>query len=198
MPRTALYVTAGVLLLVIVGVVAVPRFLDNEKTYNGTAVQPDGSPAEFQLQSADGDVQLSDYRDDVVVMYFGYTNCPDFCPATLSKLAKVRERLGDKADDVQVLMISVDPERDSPERLAQYMSSFDSTFVGLTGDDESLRRAAAEFGIFFQKQPGSEASGYLVDHTTTLVVVDQDGYVRLFLPADLTVDQVEHDLRNLL
>ncbi|CAN5705157.1 SCO family protein [soil metagenome] len=198
MNRTLLYIIAGALLLILVGSVAIPRLLPEDETYNGTLVDASGPPEEFVLQSANGDVHLSDFRGDLVVMYFGYTNCPDFCPATLSKLAKVREQLGDDAGDVQVLMITVDPERDNPARLHQYMSAFDPSFVGLTGDEESIRAVTSQFGIFFQSQPGSDATGYLVDHTTTLVVVDQNGRQRLFLPYDLTIDQVVNDLENLL
>ncbi|MEZ4522655.1 MAG: SCO family protein [Thermomicrobiales bacterium] len=198
MKRTWLYVIAGVALILLAGSLVVPRLLSAGETYNGTIVDAEGSPEEFQLESANGPVNLSDYRGELVVMYFGYTNCPDFCPATLSKLTKVREQLGDDADDVQVLMISVDPERDSPERLGQYMASFDPNFVGLTGTEDQIRAVATQFGIFFQKSQGSDASGYLVDHTTTLVVVDRDGHQRLYLPYDLTVDQVTNDLGNLL
>ena len=198
MPRTLLYVIAGAILLVIVGAFTLPALFEESKTYNGTLVEATGEPREFQLTSAAGDVRLSDYRGKLVVMYFGYTNCPDFCPATLNKLAAVRERLGDDAEDVQVLMITVDPERDDPERLALFTEAFDPSFVGLTGSEEDLQGIASQFGIFFQKAEGGEASGYLVDHTTTLVVLNQDGRARLYLPWDLTVEQVANDLGNLL
>lgn len=198
MRRPLLYAIAGTVLLVIVGSVTVPRLLPGDETYNGTLVDASGPPEEFVLQSANGDVHLSDFRGELVVMYFGYTNCPDACPTTLSKLAKVREQLGDDADRVQVLMISVDPDRDSPVRMAQYMSAFDQSFIGLTASEETLRNVASQFGVFFQKAEGGDASGYTVDHTTTVVVVDQEGRQRLFLPYDLTVDQVTNDLENLL
>jgi len=189
---------AGALLLAIVASVAVPRLRMSDKSYNGTLVDASGPPEEFVLESADGDVHLSDYRGELVVMYFGYTNCPDICPATLSKLAKVREQMGADADQVQIIMVSVDPERDDPGRLRQYISVFDESFVGVTGSEESLRSVTTQFGIYFQKAEGSGASGYSVDHTTTLVVLDKNGRQRLFLPYDLTVEQIEHDLANLL
>jgi protein SCO1/2 len=198
MRRPLLYGLAGALLIVLVGALTVPRLLSSSETYNGTLVDATGEPEEFQLASAAGDVQLSDFRGRLVVMYFGYTSCPDFCPATLAKLAQVRERLGGDAEGVQILMITVDPERDDPERLAQFVTSFDGTFVGLSGSEEQLRDVASQFGIFFQKQEGSEATGYLVDHTTTLVVLDRDGRERLYLGWDLTAEQIENDLRNLL
>lgn len=199
MRRSLLYGAAGALLIVIVGALALPRLLSSSsESYNGTLVDASGNPEEFQLASAAGDVQLSDFRGKLVVMYFGYTSCPDFCPATLSKLAQVRDRLGDDAEDVQVLMITVDPERDDADRLAQFVTAFDESFVGLTGSEEQLRSVAENFGIGFQKQPGSAATGYLVDHTITLVVLDQDGRSRLYLGYELTPEQIESDLRNLL
>jgi protein SCO1 len=198
MRRWLMFVIAGALLLAIVGSVVVPRLLAGGKSYNGTLVDASGPPEEFLLESADGDVHLSDFRGQLVVMYFGYTNCPDICPATLSKLAKVREQMGADADQVQVIMVSVDPERDDPGRLRQYISVFDESFVGVTGSEESLRSVTTQFGIYFQKAEGSGASGYSVDHTTTLVVLDKNGRQRLFLPNDLTVEQIEHDLGNLL
>jgi protein SCO1/2 len=198
MRRPLLYGLAGALLIVLVGALTVPRLLSSSESYNGTLVDATGEPEEFQLASAAGDVQLSDFRGRLVVMYFGYTSCPDFCPATLAKLAQVRERLGGDAEGVQILMITVDPERDDPERLAQFVTSFDGTFVGLSGSEEQLRNVASQFGIFFQKQEGSEATGYLVDHTTTLVVLDRDGRERLYLGWDLTAEQIENDLRNLI
>ena len=198
MNRTLLYVIAGTVLIVIVGAVAVPQLLSDPKTYNGTIVDANGPSEEFVLEGAAGEVSLSEFRGDLVVMYFGYTNCPDFCPATLSKLKKAREQMGDDAERIKIMMISVDPERDSPERMEQYMASFDESFVGLTGSEEQLRAVASQFGIFFQKAEGSEASGYLVDHTTTIVVLDQEGRQRLFLPWDLTVEQMRNDIENLL
>lgn len=171
----------------------------SDPSYNGTIVEASGEPAEFNLVSAENpDVKLSDYRDQLVVMYFGYTHCPDFCPATLSKLAQVKDQLGEDAEDVQVMMITVDPERDSAQILADYVANFDETFLGLTGSDEQIAAAASKFGIYYQKQEGSEASGYLVDHTITVVVVDREGYPRLYLGNELTADEIANDLKNLL
>lgn len=178
---------------------AVGIFGSSDPSYNGTIVEASGEPAEFNLVSAeDPDVQLSDFRGELVVMYFGYTHCPDFCPATLSKLNQVKDQLGDDAEDVQVMMITVDPERDSAEILADYVANFDESFMGLTGSDEQLAATASEFGIYYQKQEDSEASGYLVDHTITVVVVDREGYPRLYLGNELTADEIANDLKNLL
>lgn len=198
MNRSLLYIIAATLLIVVVGAALVPRFLSEDESYNGTVVDASGPPEEFVLEGPDGDVNLSDYRGQLVVMYFGYTNCPDFCPTTLSKLKKVRADLGDDAEDIQVLMVSVDPARDTPSRLEQYMSAFDESFVGLTGSEAEVNAVASQFGVYVAKADGSADSGYLVDHGTTMVVLDRDGRQRLFLAHDLTSDQIENDLENLL
>lgn len=196
--REYLMLGASLAVLLVVGLFAGLQYFDSSEHYYGTLVEAGDSPEDFTLTSAAGDVNLSDYRGQLVVMYFGYTSCPDFCPATLSKLDRVQEQLGDDAEDVQVMMVSVDPERDTPEKLEQFVQTFNADFVGVTGDDSQIQSVASQFGIFYQKQPGSEATGYLVDHTTHLVVVDRDGHARLYLPWDLNVDQVENDLKNLL
>ena len=196
--RIYLYGIAAAVLVAIVAAALVPRLLRSEPTYNGTLFDASGPPEEFVLESAAGEVHLSDFRGQYVLMYFGYTNCPDFCPLTLSKLASARDQLGDKAEDLQVLMISVDPERDSPERLDQYMDSFDPSFIGLSGDEQSVFEVTTQFGILTQKVESGSSSGYTVDHNTTLIVLDPEGRQRLFLPYSLTVEQVVNDLDNLL
>lgn len=197
-----LAVTLAIIALLVSAVVAFAwgRFGNEPVTYHGTFLEPAGPQADFTLIGPDEQqVHLSDYRDKIVVMYFGYTNCPDFCPGTLSKLARVREKLGDRANDVQVMMISVDPERDTPERLKTYMTQFDESFIGLTGDEETLTQVAADFGIFYQiAEEEDTASGYLVDHTTTVVVLDREGRQRLFWNWDLTVEEIFSDLENML
>jgi protein SCO1/2 len=116
----------------------------------------------------------------------------------MAKLAEAREQLGDNAEDVQVFMITVDPERDSPQRVQEYVQRIDPSFTGLGGSPEQLSEVATKLGIFVQKQLGSEATGYLVDHTASVLVLDQEGMLRLVLPFDLTAEQVASDLENLL
>lgn len=191
---------ALVIILVLTGTLAWDRFGGEPAVYNGTFLDPPGAQGEFTLISHDNEpISLDEYRGKVVVMYFGYTNCPDFCPGTLSKLARVQERLGEKAQGVQVMMISVDPERDTPERLKVYMGQFDPSFIGVTGPEDTLAAVASSFGIFYQVAEEDEtAGGYLVDHTTTVVVLDEEGRQRLFWNWDLTVDQIVGDLENML
>jgi protein SCO1/2 len=124
---------------------------------------------------------LADFRGKVVVVFFGYVRCPDVCPTTLAELKSVVEQLGDEGKRVQVLFITVDPERDTREVLAQYVPAFHPDFLGLYGDNEQTARTAKEFKVFYQKVPGSRADNYSVDHTAGSYVFDPSGRVRLFV-----------------
>lgn len=154
---------------------------------------------DFTLTAAgDTPVSLSDFRGQYVFLYFGYTFCPDFCPTTLAKMARVREELGDDADRMQVIMVTVDPERDTPEALADYVSRFDPSFVGLSGTTTEIDAAGAPFGLFYQKNEGSAATGYLVDHSTRTYLIDPEGNARVAYPHDAAVDDIVADLRWLI
>jgi protein SCO1 len=141
---------------------------------------------------------LEDFRGKVVVVFFGFTQCPDICPTTMLTFANARKRLGAKADDVQVLFVTLDPERDSPEVLAQYVPAFDPTFLGLRGDAEATARAAREFKVFYERVPGRQGGAYTVDHTAASYVIDRQGQLRLYVRHSQSVDDVEADLRRLL
>jgi protein SCO1 len=132
------------------------------------------------------------------VLYYGYTFCPDVCPTTLAEVTKAVQALGKKAEDVQVLMITVDPERDTPERLAEYMAFFNPSFVGLSGTPDQIAEAATPFGIYYQKHEGTSASGYLVDHTATVNVLDREGRMRLVWPFGTEGDAMAADLKQML
>lgn len=163
--------------------------------FHGQVIQSGAPAPEVVLEGPGGEpVSLRAFNDKVVVMYFGYTYCPDVCPVTLSKLAKVKEILGDDGDEIQVVMVTVDPERDTPDVLEEYMAHFDPTFVGLTGDPADINRIATVYGVYYEPEKSTSAVGYLVDHTATLMVVDKDGELKLVLPFDLTEEQVAADL----
>jgi protein SCO1/2 len=166
------------------------------KGYEIPSAEPLGG---FTLTAHTGErVHLQDFRDQVVLVYFGYTFCPDICPATLAELSRAVEKLNPKdREQVQVLMITVDPDRDSPEVLAEYLAHFDSSFLGLTGTLEQLAAAAESFGIFYQKREGTAATGYLIDHTATVAAVDKGGYLRLMYPFNTPGKDIEADLRRL-
>jgi len=154
---------------------------------------------DFQLTGHDGKSHtLADFRGKVVLLFFGFTHCPDICPATLAQFAQAAKQLGADADRVQFLFVTVDPERDTAEVLAKYVPAFDARFLGLTGDAQAIARTAKEFKVIFQKQPGKTADTYSVDHSAGTYVFDREGRVRLFARHDQPVEDLVHDLRLLL
>jgi protein SCO1/2 len=174
--------------------------------------QPDSSP-QFKVTDVTGagfgrDLNLLDYnnkprtladfRGKVVVIFFGFAQCPDVCPTTLAELATVAQELGKDADRIQVLFVTVDPERDTPEVLRQYVSSFDKRFLGLYGDAGATARTAKEFKIFYQKQPAKDSAHYSVDHSAGTYIIDQQGRLRLFARYGAGAPALLHDIRMLL
>ncbi len=136
---------------------------------------------DFRLTDHNGKTRtLADFRGKAVVMFFGYTQCPDVCPTTMSEMKAVLQQLGADAQRVQVLFVTVDPERDTRELLASYVPAFDPGFLGLYGDGEATAKTAKEFRVFYQKQPGTTPGSYTVDHTAGSYVFDPQGRVRLF------------------
>ena len=170
-----------------------PRFAPY--VFHGSTIQSNQAAPSVEIDGPNGStVRLTDYEGKVVVLYFGYTYCPDVCPITLSKLDRAMDILGDKAEDVQVIMVSVDPERDTPEVLEQYMAHFNPDFIGVTGDVNTVDRIATVYGVYYEAEEGSEATGYLVNHTATVMVVDKDGYLKLVLPFEGTAEEIAADL----
>jgi len=140
---------------------------------------------------------LADFRGKVVVLFFGYVHCPDVCPTTLAELKSVIGQLGDDGKRVQVLFVTVDPERDTPALLAQYVPAFHPSFLGLYGDQEQLARTAKEFKVYYQKVPGSRPDNYSVDHTAGSYVFDPSGRIRLFVSHG-QAGGLSEDIRTLL
>ena len=141
---------------------------------------------------------LADYRGKAVVMFFGYTQCPDVCPTTLATLSAAMKALGPDADRVQVLFVTVDPDRDTRELLAQYVPAFDPRFVGLYGDAAATERVAKEFKVIYQKQPGATPGSYTVDHSAGVYMFDPQGRLRLYASHGQPPDVFAHDLKALL
>jgi len=141
---------------------------------------------------------LADYRGKVVVVFFGFTQCPDVCPTTLADLAETMRRLGSDAGRVAVLFVTVDPERDTAELLAQYVPAFDPRFVGLSGDAAAIERTAKEFKVLYQKQPGKTPGSYSMDHSAGSFVFDPQGRLRLYVSHGQGPDVFTHDFRALL
>ena len=142
--------------------------------------------------------RLADFRGKAVAIFFGYTHCPDVCPTTLSDFAAALKALGKDADRVQVLFVTVDPERDTPAVLKTYVPAFDPSFLGLAGDAEATRKIAAEFKVVYQKAAGATPEDYLVDHSTGTFVFDPQGRIRLLMPYGSAPDAIAADLKALL
>ena len=140
---------------------------------------------------------LADFRGKVVTVFFGFTHCPDACPTTLAEMAQVVKALGTDAGKVQVLFVTVDPERDTREVLKQYVPSFNPAFLGLYGDAEATARAAKEFKVYYQKQPVKDGS-YSVDHSAGTFILDREGRLRLFAQYGAGAEPLLHDIRILL
>jgi protein SCO1/2 len=141
---------------------------------------------------------LADFKGKVVVVFFGYTQCPDVCPTTMAEMASVMKDLGPQADQVQVLFITLDPERDTPELLKAYVPQFDKRFLGLYGTLEQTAQTAKEFKVFYTKVPGSAPGQYSIDHTAGSYVFDRDGKIRLFVRHGQGPAPLVHDIRQLL
>jgi len=151
----------------------------------------------LELQDTSGRVRhLEDFRGKAVVLFFGFTHCPDVCPTTLADLAGVMKTLGPLADRVQVLFVSVDPERDTPEALTQYVGAFDPRFIALRGDLAATQRVAKEFKIYFEKR--KQGDSYTVDHSAQTYVIDPQGRLRLLVRQDRLTTDLPDDLRTIL
>src|SRR5438105_362912 len=139
---------------------------------------------------------LEDFRGKAVVVFFGFTHCPDVCPTTLADLARVMKTLGPDADRVQVLFVSVDPERDTPQDLDRYVHAFDPRFIALRGDPAATQRVAKEFKIYYEKR--KQGDTYTVDHSAQSYVIDPQGRLRLLVRHDRLVEDLPHDLPVIL
>jgi len=154
---------------------------------------------DFRLTGHDGKVRtLADFRGKAVVIFFGYTQCPDVCPTTMAEMKAVLQQLGADAQRVQILFVTLDPERDTRELLASYVPAFDPGFLGLYGDLETTAKTAKEFRVFYQKQPGPTPSSYTLDHSAGSYVFDPQGRVRLFVRHGDGGANLVADLRSLL
>lgn len=153
----------------------------------------------LDLPDADGRRRtLAEFKGKLVVVFFGYVQCPDVCPTTLLELAQAREALGADGARVQGVFVTVDPERDTPEIVKAYAAAFGADFIGLRGTPEETRAVAKHFKVFYNKVPGSSAGSYSVDHTAGSYVFDTQGRVRLFTRYGSGAPALAHDLRLLL
>jgi protein SCO1/2 len=165
--------------------------------FHGILLQSPQPAPDFVLESSAGHpMHLSDWRSKYVLLFFGYTSCPDVCPLTLVDLAKTRQLLGEQADQAQVVLVSVDPVRDTPARLAAYLAAFDPSFLGMTGRPEAVEAVATQFGVFFAQAPTGDNA--FVEHTTSVTVIDPRGYVRLLFAPQTPSADMAADLQRLM
>lgn len=153
----------------------------------------------FQLMDHRGNLRtLADFRGKVVAVFFGYTHCPDVCPTTLSDFAMALKLLGKDAEKVQVIFVTLDPERDTPELLAQYVPSFDPGFLGMYANPATTAKLAKDFKVFYQKQPADKHGRYTMDHSAGTFVYDPQGHLRLYMSYGQGPEAIAKDLAQLL
>ena len=167
--------------------------------FTGSDITGTGFGKDIELVDQNGTaIQLQQaYRGKVMVIFFGFTQCPDVCPTTMAELAQVREKLNpEQRDQVQIIMISVDPQRDTPAVMKQYVSAFDPSFVGLTGSDEQIAKVAASFKAYYKKVDSGQS--YTMEHSSGLYVLDTEGESRLLIKPNTAPEAIAADIQKLL
>ena len=171
--------------------------LGGSVSFNGTDITGADFGRDFRLKDPSGQERtLADFKDKVVLIFFGFTQCPDVCPTALARAAEVKTLLGPDGDRLQVLFVSVDPERDTPEVLNAYTAAFDPTFLALYGDADRLAETAKEFKVIYQKVPTGDS--YTIDHTSVTYAFDTEGKLRLKLSHSQSAIEYAADVRKLL
>ena len=164
------------------------------------AFDPPRAAPDFSLNGSNGtEVQLSRYRGKVVALGFGYTSCPEVCPTTMAFLAQARQQLGAARNDFQVLYVTVDPERDTADRLRKFVTAFDPTFIGGTGTPAQLAAARSAYGIQVSRIGSARSGGdYLLHHSSSIYLIDRSGRLRAMMPYGVSVGDIAHDVKVLL
>ncbi len=195
-------ILVGMLVFSLIGLAALGVWLFRPAgSLRGTTYAVPYPPAPgIQLARSDGTpFDLEQLRGNIVLLFFGYTSCPDVCPTTMAELKTALDRIGpEKADKVKVVFVTVDPQRDTPQRVQEYANHFNEEFIGLSGSEAALARIWSDYGIFRQVAEGSPATGYLVDHTARVTLIDQEGSLRSSYGFDTPVEDIVHDLKLLL
>lgn len=172
---------------------------DSKKSFHAVDITGAEYARDFSLKDADGrQRQLSDFKGKVVVLFFGYAQCPDVCPTTMVEMARVKKELGADGDKLQVVFLTVDPERDTPEVMKAYMAAFDPTFVALIPTPEQLVAVAKDFKVYYKKVDGKTPTSYSMDHSAAQYVYDPQGRLRLYVRYGSPVPDIVADVRTLL
>ena len=172
---------------------------EQKPSFNAVDVTGAEYAKDFQLTDHNGQLRsLKDFRGKVVVVFFGYAQCPDVCPTSMAELAQVKQSLGADGDKLQGLFVTVDPERDTPELLKAYMGNFDPTFLALRGTPEQLASMAKDFKVFYKKVEGKTPTSYTMDHSAASYVYDTQGRLRLYTRYGIGAQALASDLQLLL
>lgn len=202
--RNLLIVALGVLAAVAIAGASWFFFFRSDPAYafNGGFYEPPKPAPELTgaVDQHGKPFRLEDFRGKTVFVYFGYTHCPDACPATLDEFMEVKEQLGDDAENVAFVMVTVDPARDTPERLAEYLSFWDPEFYGVSmpGESTGMLSDAEGWNIRYTYREANSQGGYLVDHEVSSYVVDKEGNIRLTYPLGFDTDLMAKDIEHLL
>ena len=190
----------GLIAIVVFGIAGADMFLQAYK-FRGSVIDPPIAASNFALKDQNGQpFQLGDQRGKIVLMFFGYTNCPDICPTTLLQFKQARAQLGNQADRVRFVFVTVDPERDTAEKMKTYLGAIDPAIIGLVGSQAELEQVWKAYGVYRQKLPGQSPNDYadLIEHSGRVYLIDTQGNLRLTYPFGLTPDDVAQDVRYLL
>ncbi|WKZ34548.1 MAG: SCO family protein [Anaerolineales bacterium] len=174
-------------------------FTQNVDFRGSSYVEPYPVAADFELLRSNGDVfRLSGQRDKVILLFFGYTTCPDVCPTTLAELNMALNQLPDKAKQVQVVFISVDPDRDTLQAVQEYVGRFNPSFIGLSGSFDELQKIWQDYGVFREVTQSDSAAGVIINHTARVTLIDRQGNLRLSYGFGTPVEDIVHDLNLIL
>ena len=197
--RRIVVLAAGAALVAAGALAGYATFAPGERRFEATDVTGVPWGKGFALTDHHGKPRtLADFRGKIVVLFFGFTHCPDVCPTTLADAAAVMKALGKDAARVQVLMVTVDPERDTAEVLSQYVPAFHPSFLGLRSDLETTERTTKAFKVYFKAHAANEHGTYMVDHSGSIFVFDPRGRLRLLMRGELPPGSMAHDFRLLL
>ncbi len=193
------YIFGLILSLSLVVVSVTGFFLTRPYRYHGTMFDsPQPAPDITLMDQHSQSFDLAAQKGNIVLVFFGYTNCPDICPATMANLSQLYDRLGAQAKNVRVVFVTVDPQRDTASQLQEFMAKFDSSFIGLTGMQQDLAPVWKSYGVFIQSQPIAGSSNYLENHSDAIYLVDKAGRLRLTYAYDTPVSDMLSDVLHLL
>lgn len=189
----------GVAILAGIGIVYATMTYARPYAYQGSLIDPPAPAPDFELIDQHGQpYRLSDQKGKVVLIFFGYTHCPDVCPVTLTDFKQIKAQLGNQSKDVAFLFVTADPERDTTEQLKKYLENFDSDFIGLTQERSLLEPVWKDYGVFQAKVESDDPDNYLVDHSARTYTIDKNGNLRLTYLFGTSSEVIAEDVVHLL